>query len=48
MLTPATRAGVVMRVMCSSEVEKDEWVRAVNMEVKQLRSISFSLGGANG
>ena len=32
-----------MTVMCSSEVEKDEWVRAVNMEVKQLRSMANSL-----
>jgi len=37
------RAGVVMRVMCSSEVEKEEWVRAVNMEVKQLRSMANNL-----
>ena len=38
-----TRAGVVMRLLCSSEGEKEEWVRAINTEVKQLRSMANTL-----
>ena len=38
-----TKAGVVMRLMCSTESEKEEWVRAINGEVKQLRSMANTL-----
>ena len=29
-----------MRLECESEDEKDEWVKAINHEVKQIRSKS--------
>merc|ERR1719481_1044061 len=35
-----TKAGVVMRLVCAHEKEKEEWVRAINQEVKQLRSMA--------
>ena len=38
-----TKADVVMRLLCSTEAEKDEWVRAINGEVKQLRSMASAL-----
>jgi len=38
-----TKAGVVMRLLCSTESEKEEWVRAINGEVKQLRSMANTL-----
>ena len=38
-----TKAGVVMRLLCSTEAEKDEWVKAINAEVKQLRSMANTL-----
>jgi hypothetical protein len=38
-----TKAGVVMRIRCASEPEKEQWVRAVNTEVKQLRSMAHTL-----
>ena len=39
----ATKSGVIMRIECESENVKDDWVRAVNSEVKQLRSMAKSL-----
>ena len=29
---------VIMRLECKSEDEKDDWVKAINVEVKQLRA----------
>ena len=29
------RNGLIMRLECDSEKEKDEWVKAINSEVKQ-------------
>ena len=39
-----TRGSVIMRLECQSEDEKDDWVRAINMEVKQLRFIVKQFG----
>jgi len=33
-----TKSGIIMRLECESEVEKDKWVKAINSEVKQLRT----------
>jgi len=38
-----TKSGVVMRLECESEKVKDDWVRAINTEVKQLRNMARSL-----
>ena len=38
-----TKSGVVMRLECESENEKDDWVGAINTEVKQLRNMARSL-----
>ena len=32
---------VIMRLKCESEDDKNEWVRAVNKEVKQIRADVF-------
>ena len=32
--------GVIMRLECESEDIKDDWVKAINSEVKQLRSMA--------
>ena len=33
-----TKCGIVMRLECESEDAKNEWVKAINREVKHLRS----------
>ena len=33
-----SKAGIIMRLECESEEEKNDWVKAINVEVKQLRS----------
>ena len=33
-----TAGGIVMRLECESENRKNEWVKAINSEVKLLRS----------
>eukprot|EP00092_Neocalanus_flemingeri_P027093 GFUD01029380.1.p1 GENE.GFUD01029380.1~~GFUD01029380.1.p1 ORF type:complete len:410 (+),score=112.23 GFUD01029380.1:121-1350(+) len=38
-----TKSGVIMRLECQSEEDKDDWVRAINNEVKQLRSMAKTL-----
>eukprot|EP00092_Neocalanus_flemingeri_P023363 GFUD01025330.1.p1 GENE.GFUD01025330.1~~GFUD01025330.1.p1 ORF type:complete len:304 (+),score=83.11 GFUD01025330.1:249-1160(+) len=38
-----TKSGVIMRLECQSEENKDDWVRAINNEVKQLRSMAKTL-----
>ena len=38
-----TKNGVIMRLQCESEENKDDWVRAINNEVKQLRSMAKTL-----
>ena len=35
--------GVLMRLECESEENKNEWVKAINSEVKQLRSIANNI-----
>jgi len=37
------RSGLVMRLECLSEEEKDQWVRTINKEVKKLRSMAKAL-----
>merc|ERR1719334_3113512 len=34
---------VIMRLECQSETEKNEWVKAINSEVKQLRNMAKTL-----
>ena len=34
---------VIMRIECKSEKEKDEWVKALNKEVKQIRLMAKNL-----
>ena len=38
-----TKNGVKMRLECISEDEKDDWVKAINSEVRQLRSMAKTL-----
>jgi hypothetical protein len=38
-----TKSGAIMRLECESEDVKDDWVRAINSEVKQLRSMARTL-----
>ena len=38
-----TKGGIIMRVECESEDKKNEWVRAINSEVKQLRSTAKNI-----
>ena len=33
-----SKAGIIMRLECESEEEKNDWVKAINVEVKHLRS----------
>ena len=42
---PDTRARVVMKLRCGDQTEKEEWVRAVNKEVKMLRNMANALSG---
>ena len=35
----------VTRIECESEEEKDEWVGAINVEVKELRCLAKRLSG---
>ena len=39
----ATAGGIVMRLECKSEERKNEWVKAINSEVKHLRSMTRSI-----
>ena len=36
------RSGIIMRLECDTEDTKDGWVKAINNEVKQLRSMKKS------
>ena len=38
-----SKGGIVMRLECESENVKNEWVKAINSEVKQLRSTVKSI-----
>ena len=38
-----TKGGIVMRLECESEDVKNEWVKAINSEVKHLRSTVKSI-----
>ena len=38
-----TKGGIVMRLECESEDKKNEWVKAINVEVKHLRSMARSI-----
>ena len=33
-----TKGGILMQIECESEDKKNEWVKAINSEVKHLRS----------
>ena len=37
------KSGIIMRLECDSEETKDEWVKAINNEVKLLRSAAKSI-----
>ena len=37
------KSGLVMRIECQSEEEKDQWVKTINKEVKKLRSMAKAL-----
>ena len=37
------KSGLVMRLECQSEEEKDQWVKTINKEVKKLRSMAKAL-----
>ena len=41
--TDDTKGGIVMRLKCESEDVKNEWVKAINSEVKHLRSTVKSI-----
>ena len=36
--TNEIKGGVIMQIECESEDKKNEWVKAINSEVKHLRS----------
>ena len=38
------KSGIIMRLECESQDKKDEWVKAINSEVKQLSSTSNHIG----
>ena len=38
-----TKGGILMRLECESEENKNEWVKAINSEVKHLRSIANNI-----
>ena len=38
-----SKSVVIMRLECQSEDEKNEWVRAINSEVKLLRAMAKTL-----
>ena len=38
-----SKGGIVMRLECESEDYKNEWVKAINREVKHLRSMVKSV-----
>ena len=37
------KSGLIMRLVCESETEKNHWVKAINYEVKQLRTMAKNL-----
>ena len=37
MILGVTKSSVILRLECDSACTKDDWVRAINAEVKQLR-----------
>lgn len=37
------KSGLIMRLECESETEKNHWVKAINYEVKQLRTMAKNL-----
>ena len=41
--TNTIAGGIVMRLECESENKKNEWVKAINSEVKHLRSMTRSI-----
>ena len=38
-----TRGGILMQIECESEDKKNEWVKAINSEVKHLRSTARNI-----
>ena len=38
-----TKGGIIMRIECESEDKKNEWVKAINSEVKHLRSTAKNI-----
>ena len=40
-------SGIVMRLQCESEETKNAWVKAINSEVKQLRSAAKNISSSH-
>ena len=38
--------GLLMRLQCESEDEKNDWVKSINNEVKQLRTVAKSMSSS--
>ena len=38
-----TKRGIIMRIKCETEDKKNEWVKAINSEVKHLRSTAKNI-----
>ena len=38
--------GLLMRLQCESETEKNDWVKSINNEVKQLRTVAKSMSSS--
>ena len=38
--------GLMMRLQCSSELDKNDWVKCINNEVKQLRTVAKSMSSS--
>jgi len=38
--------GLMMRLQCSSELDKNDWVKCINNEVKQLRNVAKSMSSS--
>ena len=41
--TDDTNSAVMMRLECKSESEKNNWVKSINTEIKQLRTMAKAL-----
>ena len=40
-------SGIVMRLQCDSEENKNDWVKAINSEVKQLRNAAKTISSSH-